>query len=479
MFLILLLSVASYGQYSVEWAKGFGGNRKDRAKSIIETHDGELIVAGTVMKRKTHLWLLKMDAGGNEKWGRTYEENYSSGANSIIQAQDKSIVVGGFYLQKRRNRNTNGLIMKTDIEGKVIWQKEYGGIGTEIINEIVETNEGGYVAVGFSDTNEDAEKEIWFINVDSKGELLYEAKFVDSEEDVANSVIKTYDGNFVIVGYGNYGSRKEIRLIKVDRKGEVIWDIPYLSDFICEAHEVIELPDKNIIVVGDVRAEKITNFDAQALKISEDGKIIWSKLFGLDKWEEATDVVYTYDEKIVICGFEKSENYLFADFWIRKIDSTGNLIWEDTFKKKSLDFPNSIIESKDNGLIIAGSTFTGSQGWDYAILKYKDANKTDIIFNQPDDSVITSITEEYDISVCVKSYKKPKNVDIIVNGVLQIPNAYNPTLISSKECPYPIFNTLKFQKGTNTVKVVVTDERDYIVSKEREIFYIPPVDLNW
>ncbi len=468
-----------YGQYSVEWAKGFGGNRRDRAKCIIETHDGELLIAGSVDKKKTHLWLLKMDTDGNRKWGKTYEDNYSSGANSIIQAKDKSIIVGGFYQQKRRDRNTNGLILKTDLEGKIIWKKEYGSYGTEVINKIVETDEGGYAAVGYSDTNEDSEKEIWFINVDSDGNLLYEAKFVDSEEDVANSLIKTYDGNFVIVGHGNFGIKKEIRLIKVDRKGEIIWDIPYWTDNICEARDLIELPDSSIIIIGNIRAEKITNFDALVMKISKDGDIIWTKFFGLDFWEEATSVTYTYDDRIVICGFEKSENYLFADFWIRKIDSTGHLVWEDTFRKKSLDFPNSIIESKDNGLILGGSTFTGSQGWDYAILKYRDANKTDIIFNQPKDSVTTSITDEYDIDICIRSYHEPKNVDIIVNGVLQIPNAYNPTLISSKECPYPIFNTLKFQKGVNTVKVIVTDERDFIVSKEREIFYIPPVDLNW
>ena len=45
--------------------------------------------------------------------------------------------------------DSDGMIIKYDVDGKVEWAQSIGGSGEEKINSVAETNDGGYIVGGY------------------------------------------------------------------------------------------------------------------------------------------------------------------------------------------------------------------------------------------------------------------------------------------------------------------------------------------
>jgi len=481
----LSLTFISYSaaQYSVNWAKGFGGERKDKASGVIETMDGGILLAGRVIRKNTYLWLLKTDAHGNELWGKTYEKYHRSGANAVIQTQhDTAIVAAGFCVVKRKfSHNINGWILKTDRAGKVLWERAYGKKGDEEIVDLISDGVGGYVACGYSNSNEDNEKEFWVFRVDENGDVLWEKFFGESSEDAASCLTLTYDGHIVAAGYGINRNKKVLRVIKIDiDNGDDIWDIPWLNDASREAHDIAETPDSSLIIAGTFQKDAMDTQNALLYKISADSDSVWEQTFDYNGKEEATSVEISYDGKILIAGYTKFKNESDdADFWTRKTELDGTLIWENVFNRGSLDYAYDICETKDNGIAQAGATYSSEEGWDYALMKYRNDEMTRINVIQPEDSVVTTTSIEYDLEACISSALKLENAEVFVNGSLQFHDAMNSNLITDKDCRFPLFKKILLIEGKNEIVIQVTDEKGFIINDKRIIYYIPSPQTGW
>ncbi len=462
-----------------DWARQLGGDREDHAKAAIYDSDRRVIIVGNVAKKRTHTWLVATDASGNEIFGKTMKDSYSSGAEAVIETSDGSYMLVGFIMKRKRDRNTNGYFMKLDKKGRVKWQKRFGGAADDVLKDVVEMPDGGFMAVGYSLSNPDNEREMWIIRVDKYGNKKAELFIYDSSEDVANAIIRTADNNYIIAGYARFSGKRISHILKIDENCNLIWEMPLDDSKIIEIHDLIELPDSTIMAAGTKRNKGITDFDAYISKFTTEGDTLFSKTYGLGRWEEATSLCNTFDGNIALVGFEKSESYNYSDFWLRKINPKGDILYEDIFRRKTIDFPEAVVETIDNGLILIGSTWHIERGWDYALLKYRDINKTRIDFKIPDTKVSVAAQEKSDVKACITSFMPPVRVDITVNGIVQVPDAYSPLVISERKCMYPIIGRINLDAGTNKVMIAVKDRRGNTVTAECIIYYIPPADMSW
>lgn len=474
-----MLVQSAAAQYMQEWAKQLGGDKEDRAKSAIYDSDGRIVIAGKVIKRRTRTWIAVTDGNGKDIWGKTFKDAFASGAEQIIETSDGKYLVAGFIRKKRRNRNLNGYLMKTDKQGNVLWQKRYGGDEDDVLLDVCETDDQGFLAVGYSESNPDKEKEMWVLKTDRFGNKESEKFYWDNDADIANTVLAASDGNYIVAGYSISDGMRNARILKVGADCEMIWDLPTAFGKFQEIHDLAELPDSTLLAAGTARYGHITDYDAYLLKFSHFGDTIKSFTYGYGRWEEASTVKISFDENILLGGFEKSESYSYSDFWLRKVDYHGSEIFHDIYRRKTIDFPHALLETSDNGVVLVGSTWHIEHGWDYAVLKYKDINKTDVEFHLPQKPEAGSPGKHTRIKACVTSFDEPENVDIVVNGIVQIPDAYDPLFISEEKCLYPINAELRLSPGENQVMIAVKDKRGNIVTEERTIYYIPPADMSW
>lgn len=134
-----------------------------------------------------------------------------------------------------------------------------------------------------------------------------------------------------------------------------------------EAVSVVEATDGGYVVLGTTRSSNgdITDrsgndSDFWLLKITKTGEIVWSKTFGGSDDENASRISKTNDGGYLLSGYTTSNdgdvsgNEGFQDYWIVKVDASGNKLWDKNFGFAGSDQAYKAFQTSDGGYFITG-----------------------------------------------------------------------------------------------------------------------------
>jgi gliding motility-associated-like protein len=96
---------------------------------------------------------VKLDPNGNLQWQKCYGGSGEDMATSIIQTTDKGFIIGAQTASANGDVTTNHgdldyWVVKTDDSGNIIWQKCYGGSGSDRLASLEPTQDGWFVVAG-------------------------------------------------------------------------------------------------------------------------------------------------------------------------------------------------------------------------------------------------------------------------------------------------------------------------------------------
>ena len=136
-----------------KWAYTYGGTGNDYAYAVQQTSEGGYIVAGASYSFGTSndSWILKLDEKGMVTWQKTYGGTSSEYPNSILQTQDGGYIAAG-YTASFGEGNWDAWVFKLDSNGFVVWEKAYGGTGRDFTSPVQKTVDGGYIVVGWTNS---------------------------------------------------------------------------------------------------------------------------------------------------------------------------------------------------------------------------------------------------------------------------------------------------------------------------------------
>jgi PKD repeat protein len=107
-----------------QWSTTFGPSLNDRVSSVIQTRDGDYLIAGQVSvdagngESDYKFWLAKVGQEGEKKWGQTFGRNETNRARDLIETEDGDYVLSGTTSKHRQNggiKRTSGLVVKLDV----------------------------------------------------------------------------------------------------------------------------------------------------------------------------------------------------------------------------------------------------------------------------------------------------------------------------------------------------------------------------
>lgn len=170
-------------------------------------------------------------------------------------------------------------------------------------------------------------------------------------------------------------SKENSIVIPTNSTGEVASIKTYGGSKNDAVHAVVNTNDGGYAVAGysqsidhDITDKSSENFDFWVLKFSSEDILEWSRTFGGTEDDRANDIIVTSDGGFAILGYansadgDASTNAGAQDFWLIKLDASGNLIWQKSFGYAGNDYGNTMIETNDNGYLITGVLDVSASG---------------------------------------------------------------------------------------------------------------------
>ncbi len=150
--------------------------------------------------------------------------------------------------------------------------------------------------------------------------------------------------------------------------GELVWVKTFGGSNVDQAVGVAESDDGGYVVLGSTNSAdgdvddrtSTDDYDYWVLKLNTDGEKQWSRSYGGTQDETATNIQKTSDGGYIISGYSRSNdgdvsgNEGFHDYWLLKIDSGGNKLWDKNYGFNGSDKCFSVIQTKDGGFFATG-----------------------------------------------------------------------------------------------------------------------------
>lgn len=270
---------------NILWVKNFGGSQLDLFNDIVEDSLGNLYVAGytesdngdvSLNKGGLDLWLLKMDSSGNVLWNKTigglgdeiFPALYLDLYGNLVLAARSNSYDSTFILS---SGSDDAIICKMDTDGNIKWIKRYGGSSYEGFNSITRGVNGGYVLLGFSDSNDGdvgsrkGGGDLWIVETDTSGNIIWNKVYGGSREDGGREIVNNRNNRFGIIGItssndgdiNNYhfngtSYQSDLWYLEVDSIGQMLWNRCFGSTWQDYPGGINFLNDQTVLLTGAV-----------------------------------------------------------------------------------------------------------------------------------------------------------------------------------------------------------------------------------
>ncbi len=372
--LFLLLCFSCLGSLHAQaplvknWDARFGGFGHDKLSSLLQTKDGGYFLAGHSLSSSSgdrtestrgmdDYWVIKIDSVGNKQWDKSFGGYRSDYLFSSAATNDGGYILGGSSMSGISGDKTDAVfgsytydywIVKIDSAGQKQWDQCYGGTYGDDLLSLKQTRDGGYILGGASMSPADGDKsepywngvdisDYWVVKIDSVGNKEWDKRFGGTNRDILYSLEQTTDNGYILGGEsksradGNVTEpgrgEEDYWIVKIDSAGNKQWDKRF----------------------GGLRADLLS-----CLHQTRDGGYI---LGGISQSGNEGDKTEPMGDTATL------NSQLGADYWIVKIDSAGNKIWDKKYGGLNVEEKlGSLTQTSDGGYLLAGSSFSNASG---------------------------------------------------------------------------------------------------------------------
>ncbi len=359
-----------------------GSTLKDVGSQIINLPDkGFLVTAFTnsMGAGDYDLFMVRLDSVLRIGWKKTYGTSLFDIAYGTILDNQELIVTG------ITTSNAAGLedasYIKMDLDGNIIWSKNYGGSQTEYygglyMKNMIKTQDNQYIHVGLTTSFGSGLYDGLITKFTSSGNVIWSKAIGRSYYDYLYSAIELTNGDLLLVGniwiFGS-GNVDDVLLIRTKSNGDIIWSKRFYLLNREVGFKIIQTSDNGFAIAGLTNSYGSGDRDMLLIKLDANGNFLWSKSYGGNKRDEARDIIQTDDNGFLLLGYTLSFGQGGEDVLVLKTDANGDLQWAKTIGGSGSDLGVSVVKNHKGEYVILGNTTSYYSDYDI-LLAILDSN---------------------------------------------------------------------------------------------------------
>lgn len=363
---------------STTWLKTYGTVESDGAKCVMATGDEGFVVAGWTRDtdtREEDFYLLKTSPSGEKIWENQFGGSKVDYAWSVLAADGGGFVTAGLTYSLGAGRS-DVYVVYTDVLGQPTNDYTFGGSDSEEAFALIPSGDGGFVLAGYTKSSGAGLQDVHVLKVDVSGLEIWQKQYGGANNDAAHAVCPMDDGGFIVVGetqsFGAGG--RDVYLLRLTATGDSLWSRTYggMQDDL--AYAVLVEAGGGFVVAGATESSGAGDFDVLLLKCDADGDSVWAAVVGGAGIDYAFSLVEAADGGYVLAGFTSSFGAGGDDAYLLKLDLSGQVQWEKTYGGQWDDRASWVAPTSDNGYIITGWTKSSGMGSADVLLIKTDAD---------------------------------------------------------------------------------------------------------
>ncbi|MGV2452017.1 T9SS type A sorting domain-containing protein [Chryseobacterium gleum] len=288
-------------------------------------------------KGGSDIWLIRINEFGDELWQKTLGSSSDEEARAVIETTDQGFFVAGNVQGSSKGYGSKDvLIIRLDKDGKILSEQTLGGRGLDEVEKMIPTRDGGALLGiysrsslgGTKKTENFGEGDYWIVKLDKNGRVEWEKNFGGKGDDHLRTLALTSTG-FIIGGESRSersGNKtvgleegSDLWLMSLNEKGEEQWQKSYNfgnRDILMSMsilHSADDKSSKGILLGGYTQAEGRIETDDETfwmLYLDQNGTEQWRKHVkgeSRKKEERLSDLKLNRDGSIVLAGTSAEE----------------------------------------------------------------------------------------------------------------------------------------------------------------------------
>ena len=349
----------------VVWQKTFGGTFREEVGDLVVLDEGGYAVLGSYSQAKDDddFWLLRVSSGGELLWDKKYGGEDREEASSISLQTDGGFILAG-YTGSKGAGDLDAWLVRVDKDGALLWDKTYGGVGNEGASDSAVLSDGSIVVLGHTESEGAGMDDVWLLKTDANGILLWDKTYGGIDEDTGRALAVVSDGGFVVasstVSKGAGGV--DLWVLRTDPEGNVLWDKTFggaLDDF---ARALLLLPDGKMVLAGGATKEALGQIDLWVLKLDAEGNQMWSQFYGDGDDEWALGLVGLPGAGFLVAGTSGMLSEGLLDGLAIRMDQDGQVLWDATFGGDAPDAFGPVTVNSGGTITCLGTTMSSGAG---------------------------------------------------------------------------------------------------------------------
>lgn len=257
------------------------------------------------------------------------------------------------------------------------WVRVYGSSGSDYITSVNILDDGSILMAGYSkssrrDINYGTvfwDAIIWVAKLNPSGERMWLHSFRcdwegESFIEQLNSLYMEEDGGFILTGWTKRLESKLLMVIKISPFGDILWNKVMGGSQNELGYDIIKSSGGGYIITGSTSSFSLKGTDVLVLKLNGEGDIIWQKSYGGSLKDEGRFIRQTKDNGYIFAGQTFSFYPFDGDIWVVKISSEGAVEWQKVLPKTGIDNISRLEILEDNSFMLVGTNHSEDNGTD-------------------------------------------------------------------------------------------------------------------